>query len=83
MPSDKFDELLPFLVQLINPSTFSMLDNIMHQKVQGVHQSPRPKDVWMSSLNDFTCSLTICRIISDYLNHIRRTNIINCFQEEI
>ena len=48
MPGDKFDELLPFLVQLINPSTFSMLDNIMHQKVQGVHQTPRPKDVWMS-----------------------------------
>jgi hypothetical protein len=45
MPGDKFDELLPSLIQLINPSTFSMLDNIMHQKVQGVNQTPRPKDV--------------------------------------
>jgi hypothetical protein len=54
MPGDKFDELIPSLIQLINQSTFSMLDNIMHQKVQGLHQTPRPKDVWMNAINDFT-----------------------------
>jgi hypothetical protein len=79
MLNDEFDEFLPFLVQVINPSTLFMLNNIMHQKVQGVHQTPRPKDVRMHPLNDFSHSLTISCMINNYLNHIRQTNAINNF----
>ena len=82
LPKERKDKVNESKFPIENDSDFSMLDNIMHQKVQGVNQIPRPKDVWMNSLNDFTCSLTVCCIISDYLNHIRRTNIISCFQEE-
>jgi hypothetical protein len=79
MPNDKFDGFLLSLVQLINPSTDFVIDNILHQNVQCVHQTLRPKDVRMHPLNDFSCSLTFYRFINDYLKHIRRTNIINGF----
>lgn len=40
MLGDKFDDFIPSLVEVINLSILSMLDNIMHRKVQCVHQTP-------------------------------------------
>ena len=79
MLGDKFYEFLPLLVQVINSSIVFMLDNIMHQKVQCLHQITKAKDAKIHPLNGYSYSLTIYCIINDYLNHIRRTNIINGF----
>ena len=72
MIGNKFYHSLTSLVQITNPSIFIFLDlnNIMHQKVHCVNQSPTPNYVGVFILNDCSHCLTIRSIISDDLDDI-------------
>jgi hypothetical protein len=65
-------QALASLVQLTNPSIVRLLNinNVMHQKVHCVNQTPRPKYVGVFILDNCFRCLTISHIISDDLDDI-------------
>jgi hypothetical protein len=85
MVGNKSYHLLPSLVQSINPSIIMALhfNDIMHQKVHCVNQTPRPKYIGVLIFDDCSCCLAISNIISDDLNDIVGPNLLNGFNQGI
>jgi hypothetical protein len=85
MIGNKSYHLLPFLVRSTNPSIIMVLyfNDIMHEKVHCVNQTPRPKYIGKLFFNDCSCCLTINNIISDDLNDIVGPNLLNGFNQGI
>ena len=72
MICNKFYHFFTSLVQITKPFELRLFvfDDIMHQKVHCVNQTPRPKYFGVFILNNCSRCLTVSSIISDDLDDI-------------